>query len=106
LQGDLGYDSEPHRWGLRLMGIEPVLPEKGFDDDSALGETRWPVERTLSWLYQNRRLRIRSERRPDIHQALVTLGCIRICASATHRVLLDADFCGGRFVYHLTSVWN
>jgi len=44
LQGDLGYDSEPHRWGLRLMGIEPVLPEKGFDDDSGLGETRWPVE--------------------------------------------------------------
>jgi transposase len=76
LQGDLGYDSEPHRWGLRLMGIEPVLPEKGFDDDSGLGATRWPVERTLSWLHQNRRLRIRYERRPDIHQALLSLGCI------------------------------
>jgi transposase len=82
LQGDLGYDSEPHRQGLRLMGIEPVLPEKGFDDDSGLGATRWPVERTLSWLHQNRRLRIRYERRPDIHQALRTLGCIKICASA------------------------
>ena len=70
LQGDLGSDSEPHRWGLRLMGIEPVLPEKGFDDDSGLGEPRWPVERTLSWLHQNRRLRIRSERRPDIHQGV------------------------------------
>jgi transposase len=82
LQGDLGYDSEPHRWGLRLMGIEPILPEKGFDDDSGLGETRWPVERTLSWLHQNRRLRIRYERRPDIHQAFLTLGCIKICANA------------------------
>ncbi len=81
-QGDLGYDSEPHRWGLRLMGIEPILPEKGFDDDSGPGETRWPVERTLSWLHQDRRLRIRYERRPDIHQALLTLGCIKICASA------------------------
>jgi hypothetical protein len=68
LQGDLAYDSEPHRQGLRLMGIEPVLPEKGIDDDSGLGETRWPVERTLAWLHQNRRLRIRYERRPDIHQ--------------------------------------
>jgi len=82
LQSDLGYDSEPHRWGLRLMGIEPILPEKGFDDDSGLGETRWPVERTLAWLHQNRRLRIRYERRPDIHQAFLTLGCIKICASA------------------------
>ena len=64
------------------MGIEPVLPEKGFDDDSGLGETRWPVERTLAWLHQNRRLRIRYERRPEIHQAFLTLAFIKICASA------------------------
>jgi transposase len=88
LQGDLAYDSEPHREGLRQMGIEPVLPEKGIDEDSGLGQTRWPVERTLSWLHQNRRLRIRYERRPDIHQAFVTLACIKICASA-----LLAGFC-------------
>ena len=82
LQGDLAYDSEPHRQGLREMGVEPVLPEKGIDDQSGLGETRWPVERTLAWLHQNRRLRIRYERRPDIHQAFLTLACIKICASA------------------------
>jgi transposase len=82
LQGDLAYDSEPHRQGLKQMGIEPVLPEKGIDDQSGLGETRWPVERTLAWIHQNRRLRIRYERRPDTHQALLTLACIKICASA------------------------
>ncbi|HEY2293294.1 MAG TPA: IS5 family transposase [Thermoanaerobaculia bacterium] len=82
LQGDLAYDSEPHRRGLKQMGIEPVLPEKEIDDQSGLGETRWPVERTLAWIHQNRRLRIRYERRPDIHQALLTLACIKICASA------------------------
>jgi transposase len=82
MQGDLGYDSEPHRQGLRLMGIEPILPEKVIDDDSGLGATRWPVERTLSWLHQNRRLRIRYERRPDIHHAFLILGCIKICANA------------------------
>jgi transposase len=81
-QGDLAYDSEPHRQGQRLMRIEPVLPEKGFDDDSGFGETRWLVERTLSWLHQNRRLRIRYEMRPDIPQAFLTLACIKICASA------------------------
>jgi transposase len=82
LQGDLAYDSEPHRQGLRELGIEPILPEKGVDDESGLGETRWPVERTLSWAHQNRRLRIRYERRPDIHQAFLVLACIKICASA------------------------
>ena len=82
LQGDLAYDSEPHRQGLRELGIEPVLPEKGIDDDAGLGEARWPVERTLAWLHQNRRLRVRYERRPDIHQAFLTLACIKICASA------------------------
>jgi transposase len=82
LQGDLAYDSEPHRQGPRLMGIAPILPEKVIDDDTGLGETRWPVERALSWLHQNRRLRIRYERRPDIHLAFLILGCIKICASA------------------------
>jgi transposase len=82
LPGDLAYDSGPHRQGLREMGVDPVLPEKRIDDQSGLGETRWPVERTLSWMHQNRRLRIRSERRPEIHQAFLTLACIKICASA------------------------
>jgi transposase len=81
LQGDLAYDSEPHRQGLRDLGVEPILPEKQIDDQEGLGKTRWPVERTLSWIHQNRRLRIRYERRPDIHQAFLTLACIKICAS-------------------------
>jgi hypothetical protein len=47
-----------------------------------LGEIRWPVERTLAWAHQNRRRRIRYERRPDIHQAFLTLAMIKICATA------------------------
>src|SRR5206468_8559538 len=88
LQGDLACDAEARRQGLREMGVEPVLPEKGIDDQSGLGKTRWPIERTLSWTHQNRRLRIRYERRPDIHQAFLTVACIKICASA-----LFAWFC-------------
>jgi transposase len=88
MQGDLAYDSEPHRQGLRQIGVEPVLPEKEIDDQSGLGDTRWPVERTLSWAHQNRRLRIRYERRPEIHQAFLTLAMIKICTSA-----LFAGFC-------------
>src|SRR3954469_24829363 len=88
LQGDLAYDSEPHRQGLRDLGVEPILPEKQIDDQEGLGETRWPVERTLSWIHQNRRLRVRYDRRPDIHQAFLTLACIKICAS-----ILFSGFC-------------
>lgn len=82
LRGDLAYDSEPHRQGLREMGIEPELPEKGIDEDTGLGEGRWPVERTFSWIHRNRRLRVRYERRLDTHEAFLTLALIKICASA------------------------
>ncbi|MBI1798213.1 MAG: IS5/IS1182 family transposase, partial [Candidatus Eisenbacteria bacterium] len=33
----------------------------------------------ISWLHQFKRLRVRYERRADIHEAFLTLGCILIC---------------------------
>ena len=81
MMADRGYDSGPHRQGLREMGVEPYLAERGTENGSGLGIFRWVVERTLSWLHQNRRLRIRYERRPEIHEAFLTLACIEICAN-------------------------
>jgi hypothetical protein len=37
------------------------------------------VERTIAWLHQYRRLRIRYDRRADIHQAFLALGCCLVC---------------------------
>jgi len=37
------------------------------------------IERTLSWLNRFRRLKVRYERREDIHQAFLDLGCALIC---------------------------
>jgi transposase len=37
------------------------------------------VERTFAWLNQFRRLRVRYERRADIHEAFLSLGCALIC---------------------------
>lgn len=37
------------------------------------------VERTHSWLNRYRRLKVRYERRQDIHQAFLSLGCALIC---------------------------
>jgi transposase len=79
VQGDRGYDSNPHRSLLSSLGIQPVLAKRNTPNGSGLGKTRWVVERTLSWLHQFRRLRIRYERRDDIHRAFLTVGCILIC---------------------------
>lgn len=79
VQGDRGYDSEPHRQRLRRKGIEPVLAKRGTEHGSGLGVFRWVVERTIAWLHQFRRLRVRYERRADIHEGLLSLGCALIC---------------------------
>src|ERR671915_527288 len=79
IQGDRAYDSEPHRKALRLLGIRPVLARRSTEHGSGLGVYRWVVERTLAWLHQFRRLPIRYERRADIHEAFLSLGCSLIC---------------------------
>lgn len=78
-QGDRAYDSEGHRRELRRRGIEAVLAKRNTEHGSGLGVYRWVVERTISWLHQFRRLRIRYERRPEIHQAFMSLACSLIC---------------------------
>jgi transposase len=75
---DKAFDDESLRMLLRWLGIEPVLPKRGTDDHG-LGVWRWFIERTISWLHQFRRLRIRWDRRPDIHQAFLTLAAAVIC---------------------------
>jgi len=79
VQGDRGYDSQPLRRWLRRLGIKPLLAKRGTEHGSGLGKHRWVVERTLSWLHQFRRLRVRYERRADIHQAFLSLACSLIC---------------------------
>ncbi|MBW3510602.1 transposase [Janthinobacterium sp. NKUCC06_STL] len=53
---------------------------------SAWGNSDGRVERTLAWLHRFRRLRIRYERRADIHQALLSLACILICWRCIQRL--------------------
>jgi transposase len=73
VQGDRGYDSEAHRQWLRQRGITPLLARRRTPHGSGLGVHRWVIERTIAWLHQFRRLRVRYERRSDIHEAFVTL---------------------------------
>lgn len=79
LFADRAYDSQPHREALHRRGIAPHLARRYTEHGSGLGVYRWVVERTLSWLHQFRRLRVRYERRDDIHEAFLHLGCALIC---------------------------
>jgi transposase len=79
LYADRGYDSEPHRNALREKGIKPVIARRREKHGSGLGIYRWVVERTISWLHQFRRLRVRYERLSEIHEAFLKIGCILIC---------------------------
>jgi transposase len=79
LVADRGYDHDSYRRQLRRRGIRPVIARRRTAHGSGLGRLRWPVERSLSWLHQFRRLLVRFERRADIHEALLTIGCCLIC---------------------------
>jgi len=79
LHGDKGYDYPKCRQALRHRGITPRIARRGVDSSERLGRYRWVVERTLSWLNRFRRLKVRYERRADIHHAFLTVGCALIC---------------------------
>jgi len=56
----------------------------GVESSERLGRHRWYVERTGAWYNRFRRLRVRDERRADLHQAFISLATawilfIRLC---------------------------
>ncbi|WP_405833477.1 IS5 family transposase [Streptomyces sp. NBC_00105] len=81
LLGDRGYDHDKYRRLVWATGVKPVIARRGIPHGSGLGIHRWVVERTIAWLHGFRRLRIRWERRDDIHEAFLGLATCLI----THR---------------------
>jgi transposase len=88
LYADRAYHSQMHSILLWSKEIEPHIAQRGVPHGSGLGTVRWVVERTISWLHQFRRLRVRFERRADIHKAFLALGCAMICWNT-----LKTEFC-------------
>jgi transposase len=103
VQADRGYDSDPLRDRLRRRGIRPELARRDRPHGSGLGRTRWVVERTLSWLHQSRLLRVRGERRADIHEGLVSLACALITYESLERSLCQALLGRARLVHHVPA---
>jgi transposase len=79
LLGDGAYWSRKHNRALRTRHISPGFPRPNNAHGSGLGAQRWVVERSISWLHQHRRLRVRYERRDDIHEAFMSIACSLIC---------------------------
>jgi transposase len=65
--------------GAEKKKIQPVIARRKTPHGSGLGKKRWPVERTLSWTHQFRRLRIRFEKTAPPHRALMLLAASLIC---------------------------
>ena len=79
LSADRGYDFDSHRRQLRRRGIRPEIARRKTEHGSGLGRYRWVVERTFAWLHQFKRLLVRYDRRADIHEAFLALGCCLVC---------------------------
>ncbi|MFI1482635.1 IS5 family transposase [Streptomyces sp. NPDC020747] len=83
LFADRGYDHDVYRDQVRARGIVPAIARRNTRHGTGLGVYRWVVERSFAWLHGFRRLRVRWERRADIHEAFLKLACCLI----THRRL-------------------
>jgi transposase len=55
--------------------VHPLLAVRRTRHGSGLGHRRWVAERTFALLNQFRRLRVRYDKRADIHTAFLSLGC-------------------------------
>jgi hypothetical protein len=79
LHADKGDDSRRNRRRLRRRGIVPRLARRGIESRQKLGQHRWTIERSFAWLHRNRRLLVRDERDPDLHQAFLSLAAALVC---------------------------
>lgn len=81
---DKAYDFRKCRDACRRRRIKHRIARRGIESKEKLGRHRWVIERTFAWLARNRRLTIRYERLPAMHQAFLHLGCALICLNFLH----------------------
>jgi hypothetical protein len=79
--------------GCEHGGITPVLATRGIAYGNGWGLSSWVVEWTLAWLPQWHRLRVRGERRGDIDEGLLKLGCALISAENSEAFFIRGGKC-------------
>jgi transposase len=79
VMGDRAYDSDPHRMELSCRNIGSEIARRGTPHGSGLGVYRYVVEQTSALLHQFRRLKMRYDKRDDIHETFMTIAEAMIC---------------------------
>lgn len=85
LHADKGYDCRCCRAHLKKGGILSRIARRGVESSEKLSKHCWVVERTLGWVAGFGKLRIRFERRLDVHLALLKLAAAIICSRFVDR---------------------
>jgi transposase len=83
---DLAADSDPLRWRLKKRGIELISPHREnrakpkTQDGRSLRRyrRRWKIERSISWLFNFRRLVVRYEHHAQLFLGFIQLACLFI----------------------------
>ncbi|MBA2115565.1 hypothetical protein HOV93_27470 [Planctomycetes bacterium FF15] len=78
MRADTGYTSKDLLHLFAWCEIRPQIPQWGEDRATGLGKLRWPLERSIAWLKQYRRIGTRRERTVQTFESFVTLACSRI----------------------------
>jgi len=87
LDGDRAYGTPRNKQGLQERGIEDHLARQRTPHGSGWGKIRYVGERSLAWVGQARRLKIRYDKLPSVHRAFHLLQLARICCT-----ILQSDF--------------
>jgi transposase len=85
VHGDRAYGTPRNRAELKRRRIEGQLAAPGMPHGSGLGRVRWVVERTLAWVGQARRLKVRYEVSIAMHRAFHYLQLAKICCKVLDR---------------------
>lgn len=86
VMGDRAYHDQRRRMHLSARGIATAIARRGQTHGSGLGIFRYVAEQTIALLHQFRRLRTRFDKRDDVHQSFMTLGCAMICWRRFHNL--------------------
>jgi transposase len=87
VMGDRAYHDEKRRAELSARGIGTAIARRGDPHGSGFGVLRYVVEQTIALWHQFRRLRTRFDRRDDVHEAFMKIGCAMICWRRLHRLI-------------------
>jgi hypothetical protein len=73
------YSSAGHPAWLRERGVIPRIARPGIESGERLDRHRWTLERSIAWLFGNRRLTVRYERKGSHFLAFLGLAAALTC---------------------------